>query len=300
MAKFGAHRVFLRSHLPRPYKRIAWNSDIGKEMSHSVPQPPEEIILFKIVSWNVNSIRARKDRVLSWLDSNQPDVVCVQESKVVDELFPHEDLASVGYQAVVHGQKTYNGVALLTKVAASDVVRGFVDGGDDSQARFIGATVSGIRVFSAYIPNGSSVGSDKYQYKLEWLARLRAYLNRTESSDTPLALCGDWNVAPEARDIHDPLLWEGGLLCTDLERNALQKIVDWGLADCYRKHCQDANFSWWDYRMLGFPKNKGLRIDHIYATPSLYGQCVSATIAREERKGKGASDHAPVVAVFDW
>ncbi len=255
--------------------------------------------VFTIVSWNVNSIRARKERVLAWLDANQPDVVCVQETKVTDDLFPHEDLASVGYQAVVHGQKTYNGVALLTRGPAQDVVRGFVDGGNDEQARFIGATVAGVRVFSAYTPNGSTVGSEKYQYKLEWLARLRSYLNTSESADSPLALCGDWNVAPEDRDIHDPLLWEGGLLCTDPERAALQKVVDFGLTDCFRMHNQEQVFSWWDYRMLGFPKNKGLRIDHIYATASLASTCVESRIDRDERKGKGASDHAPVLAMFE-
>lgn len=256
--------------------------------------------MLKIATWNVNSIRARKDRVLSWLTENGPDVLCVQETKVTDDIFPHEELASVGYQAVVHGQKTYNGVALVTKVAASDVVRGFGDGGDDAQARFIGATVAGVRVYSAYIPNGSSVGSDKYAYKLEWLRRLRAYLDSKESADTPLALSGDWNVAPQDVDIHDPLLWEGDVLCTDAERSALQRVVDWGFVDTFRMHCEEAGkFSWWDYRMLGFPKNKGLRIDHIYATESLSSVCTESVIDRNERKGKGASDHAPVIAIFD-
>lgn len=256
--------------------------------------------MLKIATWNVNSIRARKDRVLSWLNENGPDVLCVQETKVTDDIFPHDDLASVGYQAVVHGQKTYNGVALLTREPATDVVRGFSDEGDDEQARFIGATVAGVRVFSAYIPNGSSVGSDKYHYKLEWLRRLRGYLDANESPDTPLLLSGDWNVAPEDRDVHDPLLWEGDLLCTDAERDALQSIVDWGFVDTFRMHCQEpGKFSWWDYRMLGFPKNKGLRIDHIYATESLSSVCTESEIDREERKGKGASDHAPVIALFD-
>ena len=255
--------------------------------------------MLKIATWNVNSIRARKERVLAWLADNGPDVLCVQETKVTDELFPFEDLASVGYKAVVHGQKTYNGVALLSKELATDVVRGFADNGDDSQARFIGATISGVRVFSAYIPNGSSVGSEKYQYKLAWLSRLRAFLDAHESPDVPLALCGDWNVAPDDRDIHDPLLWEGEVLCTDAERDALKRIVDWRLVDTFRMHCEEGgNFSWWDYRMLGFPKNKGLRIDHIYATERLAGICLGSEIDRNERKGKGASDHAPVVAHF--
>lgn len=256
--------------------------------------------MLKIATWNVNSIRARKDRVLAWLSANGPDVLCVQETKVTDDIFPHEDLASVGYQAVVHGQKTYNGVALLTKEPVKDVVRGFGDEGDDAQARFIGATVAGVRVFSAYIPNGSSLGSDKYLYKLEWLRRLRVYLDANESPDTPLLLTGDWNVAPEDRDIHDPLLWEGDVLCTDAERDALKRIVDWGFVDTFRMHCEEAGkFSWWDYRMLGFPKNKGLRIDHIYATESLSSVCTESLIDRNERKGKGASDHAPVIALFD-
>jgi exodeoxyribonuclease-3 len=256
--------------------------------------------VLKIATWNVNSIRARKDRVLAWLQGNEPDVLCVQETKVTDDIFPHEDLKAIGYQAAIHGQKTYNGVALLTRKPITDVVRGFGDEGDDSQARFIGGSIDGVRVYSAYIPNGSSVGSDKYQYKLEWLQRLRRYLDAQESPETAVALCGDWNVAPEDRDIHDPLLWEGEVLCTDAERAALQRIVDWGFQDTFRMHCEEeGKFSWWDYRMLGFPKNKGLRIDHIYATESLASKCTDSVIDRNERKGKGASDHAPVVALFD-
>ncbi|MCP4445271.1 MAG: exodeoxyribonuclease III [Myxococcales bacterium] len=254
----------------------------------------------KIVSWNLNSIRARIDRLLAWLDANQPDVLCAQETKVVDELFPHEALASVGYRAAVHGQKTYNGVALISREEITDVVCGFGDGVDDPQARFLGGTLRGVRVFSAYVPNGSSLESEKYQYKLEWLARLRAYLNTNEKAGTPVALCGDWNVAPDDRDIHDPRVWEGGILCSDKERAALKHIVDWGFTDTFRMHCEEAGkFSWWDYRMLGFPKNKGLRIDHIYATEKLRARCIESNIDRDERKGKGASDHAPVVSVFD-
>lgn len=254
----------------------------------------------KIASWNLNSIRARTERLLAWLEANQPDVLCAQETKVVDEQFPHEALASVGYRASIHGQKTYNGVALISREEMTDVVCGFGDGGDDSQARFIGGSLGGVRVYSAYVPNGSSVGSDKYQYKLEWLGRLREYLNAKESADAPVVLCGDWNVAPEDRDVHDPLAWEGETLCTDAERAALQRVVDWGFTDTFRMHCDEGGkFSWWDYRMLGFPKNKGLRIDHIYATESLRKRCIDSVIDRNERKGKGASDHAPVVSVFE-
>lgn len=256
--------------------------------------------MLKIATWNVNSIRARKERVLAWLAANQPDALCVQESKVTDEQFPHGDLESVGYQAAIHGQKTYNGVAIITKKPVTDVVRGFSDGGDDEQARFIGATLDGVRIYSAYIPNGSTLSSDKYPFKLRWLHRLREYLDAHEDSKTPLALCGDWNVAPSDRDIHDPALWEGQVLCTDAERDALKRVVDWGLSDAFRQHYPEADtYSWWDYRMLGFPKNRGLRIDHIYLTESLAARCSDCLIDRDERKGKGASDHAPVVAHFD-
>lgn len=254
----------------------------------------------KIASWNLNSIRARNERLLAWLEANQPDVLCAQETKVTDELFPHEELARVGYRAAVHGQKTYNGVALITREDVSDVVCGFGDKTVDPQARFIGGTVQGVRVYSAYVPNGSAIGSDKYQYKLEWLARLRAFLGKNENADTPVVLCGDWNIAPDNRDVHDPQVWEGGILCSDQERAALQKILDWGLSDTFRMHCEEGGkFSWWDYRMLGFPKNKGLRIDHIYATETLGARCREAFIDRNERKGKGASDHAPVIAIFE-
>jgi exodeoxyribonuclease III len=254
-----------------------------------------------IATWNVNSIRARQERVLAWLVTHQPDVLCLQETKVTDDTFPVDALRDIGYQAAIHGQKTYNGVALISKEPVVDVVRGFDDGRDDEQARFIGGSIAGVRVFSAYIPNGGSVASEKYQYKLEWLARLRAFLDRNEEAGAAVVLCGDWNVAPDDRDVHDPNLWEGELLCTEPERKALQRIVDWGLRDTFRLHCEEAGkFSWWDYRMLGFPKNRGLRIDHIYATESLALRCRSSEIHRDERKGKGASDHAPVVAVFEY
>ena len=298
MANVDAHEVFLfgASALDRTYRTPA------KARQGDVAHPwNKDDFAVKIATWNVNSIRARKDRVLAWLEAHQPDVLCVQETKVVDESFPHEALASVGYRAEIHGQKTYNGVALLSREPMTDVVRGFSDGKDDSQARFIGATLGGVRVFSAYCPNGTSLGSDRYLFKLEWMARLKKYLRDHESADAPIALCGDWNVAPDDRDIHDPALWEGELLCTTAERNALQRIVDWGFTDSYRMHVSDGGkFSWWDYRMLGFPKNKGLRIDHIYVTSPLEKVCTTSIIDRDERKGKGASDHAPVVAEFDW
>jgi exodeoxyribonuclease-3 len=253
-----------------------------------------------IATWNVNSIRARRDRVLAWLERTGPDVLCVQETKVVDDAFPVADLESCGYHSAFHGQKTYNGVAILSRQPASDIVRGFGDGGDDEQARFIAATVAGIRVLCAYVPNGQKPDSDPYFYKLEWLARLRAFLERHCEPSQPLVLCGDFNVAPDDRDVHDPLAWKDEILCTTGERDALASVLGWGLRDTFRMHEEEGGrFSWWDYRMLGFQKNRGLRIDFVLASESLAPSCTRAWIDRDERKGKGASDHAPVLAHFE-
>lgn len=255
----------------------------------------------KLATWNVNSIRARKERVLDWLDSHAPDVLCMQETKTTDELFFEdgflvEALRTRGYHAVHHGQKTYNGVAILAREPLTDVSRGFGDGELDEQARLIAATCAGIRVISAYIPNGKAVDSDKYTYKLAWMSRLRRYLDRDCALDSPVVLCGDFNVAPEDRDVYDPAALAGQLLCTEAERDALQHVVGWGLADAFRLHHQEAGlYSWWDYRQLAFPKKRGLRIDMIYLSQPLVSRCVGAMIDREARKGKGPSDHAPVL-----
>jgi exodeoxyribonuclease-3 len=252
-----------------------------------------------IATWNVNSIRARKERVLPWLEAQSPAVVCLQETKVVDDAFPVAEVEAQGYSAAIHGQKTYNGVAILTREPVTDVVRGFADGEAEDDARLIAASVAGVRVISAYIPNGKEIGHDKYHYKLAWLERLRRYLDKHCDPSQPLALCGDFNVAPADLDVWDPELWRDRLLCSTAERAALQSILDWGVSDVFRHHHPDEpGFSWWDYRQLSFPKKKGIRIDFVLATAPLLERSTDARVDREARKGKQPSDHAPVIASF--
>lgn len=253
----------------------------------------------KIATWNVNSVRARLERLLAWLGHEQPDVLCLQELKVTDDDFPRAELEAAGWQLAVHGQKTYNGVAILSRTPLEDVIAGLGDGVDDPEARLLSARTAGVRTVCAYVPNGKTVGSDKWAYKLEWLRRLRAYLDRTADRAQPLLLCGDFNVAPEDRDVARLEEWKDTVLCHEEARERLREIVAWGLVDTIRlHHTGDGPFTWWDYRMLGFPKNNGLRIDHIFATRPLAARCTGAYVVREERKGKLPSDHAPVVAVF--
>ncbi len=253
----------------------------------------------KIVAWNVNSVRAREQRALAWLRKAEPDVVCLQELKVVDGDFPREVFLEAGYHAAVHGQKTYNGVAILSRHEPEDVRVGLRDEVEDPQARLVSARVAGVRVLSAYFPNGGEVGSDKYAYKLEWMARLRAYLDRECDPSEPLALCGDFNVARDDLDIAKPGNWVDTVLTTTEVRDALARIAEWGLRDVVREKNPDGGiYSWWDYRNLGFPKNDGLRIDHILATAPLADACTTACVDRDERKGEKPSDHAPVVAEF--
>jgi exodeoxyribonuclease-3 len=253
----------------------------------------------KIATWNVNSIRARSERLFRWLETHRPEVLCLQELKVQDADFPFEALRAAGYEAAVHAQRTYNGVAILSRDMPTEIERGFGDGDDDSEARLVAARVAGIRVVSVYVPNGQEVGSAKWTYKLAWLRRLRAWLDRRCRPDEPLLLCGDFNVAPEARDVHDPAAWEPTVLFHPEARAALERVRSWGLADTLRLHRQeDGLYSWWDYRMLAFPRNNGLRIDLVLATPPLAGRCSAASIDRDERKGTLPSDHAPVIAEF--
>lgn len=253
----------------------------------------------RLASWNVNSIRARQERVLAWLDAKRPDVLCMQELKVEEKDFPAEAFEALGYRVVRACQKTYNGVAIAARVEISDVVSGLDDGEDDPQQRLIAGTVDGVRILSAYVPNGQAVGTDKYVYKLKWLKRLRAYLERRCDRDAPLVLCGDFNVAPDERDVHAPAEWLDSTLFHPEVRAALEEVRTWGLVDTFRQlHAEPGFYSWWDYRMLGFPKNRGLRIDHVFATETLARRCVEASIDREARKGKLPSDHAPVLATF--
>ena len=254
----------------------------------------------KFATWNVNSVRARHDRLLAFLERHQPDVVCLQETKVVDDVFPADAFREAGYRVTVVGQKTYNGVAMLSRQAVDQVLRGFGDGGDDSEARLLAATVGDIRFVCVYVPNGRAVGSESYAYKLDWLARLRRFLAVDSSPDRPLALLGDFNVAPADIDVHDPDAWRGEILCSDEERQAFADLASWGLTDSFRAlYPHEETFTWWDYRQLGFPKNRGLRIDHILLTQPLMGRLVDVVVDRDERKGKGPSDHAPVLALID-
>jgi exodeoxyribonuclease-3 len=253
----------------------------------------------KLATWNVNSIRKRLDRVIPWLAEHRPDVLCLQETKVEDEAFPRAELEAAGYHVACHGQKTYNGVALLTRLPASEFVRGLGDGADDAQARFLVATVGAMRVGTVYVPNGQAVGTDKFVYKLEWLARWRRWLSAHADPAAPLALCGDINIAPDDRDVYDPEGWKDQVLCHPDERAALTEICRFGLVDLFREHHREAGlYTWWDYRQLSFPKNLGLRIDLILCTPALASRCTSITIDRNARKGKNPSDHAPVIAEF--
>jgi exodeoxyribonuclease III len=255
--------------------------------------------MMKIATWNVNSIGARLPVVLKWVEAATPDVLCLQEIKCIDAKFPRQEFTDLGYQVETFGQPTYNGVAILSRSPATDVRRGFA--GDDSaaQSRLIAATVEGVRVVNVYIPNGQAVGSDKYTFKLGWMKRLRHFFDTECDKTTSVLLCGDFNVAPEDRDVHDPKAWEGSVLVSPEERAALEEIKDWGLVDAFRMHNQEAKqFSWWDYRAAGFRRNAGLRIDHIWVTEALAARCQAALIDKEPRKWERPSDHTPVIADF--
>jgi exodeoxyribonuclease-3 len=254
----------------------------------------------KLATWNVNSIRAREERLVRWLTLRQPDVLCLQELKVTEDVFPLVPLQALGYHAAVHGQRTYNGVAVLSRVEPSAVERGFGDGCDETHARVVTVRIGDVHVVSAYVPNGQEVGSDKWAYKIEWMARLRAWLDRRFAKKDLVALCGDFNVAPEARDVHDPARWEASVLFHPDARAALESVRAWGLVDAFRLHHPEPGFyTWWDYRMLAFPKKEGLRIDHVLLSEPLARRCTSARIDRDERKGKLPSDHAPVVVELE-
>ncbi|MGI8819661.1 MAG: exodeoxyribonuclease III [Chthoniobacterales bacterium] len=254
----------------------------------------------KIASWNINSLRKREERLLAWLAQTQPDVVCLQETKCTDEQFPVASLRRAGYHAAFHGQKSYNGVAILSKMEARESRAAFCDEEDDPQARVIAATVDGVRVFSVYAPNGQAVGSPAYEYKLRWYARLATCLREHEKAAQDLVVCGDFNVAPHDEDVHDPALWQGAIMCSAGEREAFESLCAVGLVDTLRLHHPESGlFTWWDYRMLSFPKKRGLRIDAVLASASLAARCTAAGIDREMRKGKEPSDHAPIWADFE-
>ena len=253
-----------------------------------------------VASWNVNSIRARLDRVLGWLESAKPDVLCMQELKVEEKEYPFDAFTRLGYHSYVHCQKTYNGVGIVSRVPMQDVACAIADDVEDPQARVIAATLAGVRIVCCYVPNGQSVGSDKYRYKMEWMKRFRAHLDRTYRPDQHLLLCGDFNVAPEDRDVHDPRTWQNTTLFHPTAREALEHVRGFGFVDAFRMHHAEPGFySWWDYRMLAFPRNRGLRIDHVFLTEPLAKHCTACEMDREARKGTLPSDHIPVVATLD-
>ena len=250
----------------------------------------------KIASWNVNSLKVRLPHLLDWLAEQQPDTLCLQETKLEDDNFPRAEIEAAGYQTAFSGQKTYNGVALLARELPGDVICGNPHFPDE-QKRLIAGTVGDVRIICAYIPNGQAVGSEKYDYKLRWLDALAGWLADELAAHPHLALCGDYNIAPDDRDVHDPNAWAGQILCSEPERSAFQRLLGLGLEDSFRLFTQpEKTFSWWDYRMLGFQKNLGLRIDHVLLSTALARRCTAAGIDRAPRKRERPSDHAPVWA----
>ena len=252
----------------------------------------------KVASWNVNSLRVRLDQVIEWLDAEQPDVLGLQEIKMPSDAFPAEAFKEIGYQWEVDGQKTYNGVALLSKTAAIDVHKAIPDFADE-QKRAIAATYAETRVINLYVPNGQSVGSDKYEYKLRWLTALEIWLRGELERHDRVVVMGDFNIAPDDRDVHDPDEWRGKVLCSDAERAALQRLLDLGMQDSFRLFEQpERSFSWWDYRAAGFRRNNGMRIDLLLVSAPVAERCVKSRIDKEPRALERPSDHAPVWIEF--
>lgn len=257
----------------------------------------------KVATWNVNSIRTRQDQVVNWLSENKVDILCLQETKVVDDTFPRSPFAELGYHIYVSGQKSYNGVAIISARPLEDVTTGFAPllgtSDLDEQKRVISGTIDDVRIVNVYIPNGSSVSSDKYTYKLRWLTALQEYLRLLLYETSNICICGDFNIAPDDRDLHAPALLTGQVMASDLERQAIAAIVNLGFADAFRKFTTDGgHFSWWDYRSAAFQRNLGWRIDLHYLTSDLYNQAISCTIDVAPRKLPQPSDHTPVIVEF--
>ncbi len=253
----------------------------------------------RIATWNVNSLRVRLPHLKDWLAANPMDVVALQETKLADPDFPREEIEALGLRVAFSGQRTYNGVALLSSGEPTDLVAG-IPGFADEQKRVLAATIGGVRVIDVYVPNGQAVGSDKYDYKLRWFAALRDYVAAELARHPRLVVLGDYNVAPEDRDVHDPKAWEGQVLASEPERAALRALLATGLEDCFRRFEQpEKSYSWWDYRMMAFRRNAGLRIDLILASTPLAQACTECRIDKAPRRLERPSDHAPVVARFD-
>lgn len=254
----------------------------------------------KLATWNVNSVIARLPLVTKWLALARPDVLCLQELKCTDDKFPAEAFAELGYQSASFGQRTYNGVAILAQTDLTQVQRGFPGDEEGAQSRLLAATIEGVSIVNVYVPNGAFVGSDKYRFKLEWMRRLRAFFDERYETQDEVLLCGDFNVAPEERDVHDPTQWEGRILFSKRERAALDEIKEWGFVDAFRLHTDEGgHFSWWDYRQGSFRRNAGLRIDHVWTSEKLAARCRQSWIDKEPRGWERPSDHTPVVAEFE-
>ena len=252
----------------------------------------------RIASWNVNSLKVRLPQVKAWAEQAQPSVIALQETKVPDDQFPARALGEAGYRACFTGQRTYNGVAVLARSEPSDVVTE-LPGFADSQRRVLACTVDGVRIVNVYVPNGQEVGSEKYAYKLRWLEALRSWIRDELAAHERLVVVGDFNIAPAAADVHDPEAWEGRILFSERERAALQGLLDLGLADTFRLFDQpEGVYSWWDYRVNSFKRNRGLRIDLVLASPALAQACTEATVDIEPRRWERPSDHAPALASF--
>lgn len=255
--------------------------------------------MFRIATWNVNSLRVRLPHVLGWLGSNNPDVLALQETKLTDENFPAKDFIPLGYQAVFSGQKTYNGVAILSRQPATNIKIGIPDYAD-TQKRVLCATFNDITVLNLYVPNGSEVGSEKYAYKLEWFSHLHPFVADLLNTSKKLVVLGDFNIAPEDQDVHDPDEWKGSVLVSEAERAEFRKLQAAGLSDCFRLFEQEEkSYSWWDYRAVAFRRNRGLRIDHILANQALAETCKACMIDKRPRALERPSDHAPVIVDFD-
>jgi exodeoxyribonuclease-3 len=253
----------------------------------------------RVATWNVNSLRARLPRVLEWLTDREPDVLCLQETKVTDELFPGQPLEDLGYSVVMHGQKTYNGVAIVSRKRPQDVVAGLGQPAYDAEARCLRARIDGVQFVNVYVPNGQSVGSEKFEFKLGWLAALHELLRNSDVLDEPLVVCGDFNVTRDDLDVHDPQRWRGQILCSDPEREALAALLALPLDDALRsRNPQGGVHTWWDYRAGAFHRGWGLRIDHILQTAAMAERMAEIFVDRPARKGKAPSDHAPVVADY--
>ena len=254
----------------------------------------------KIVTWNVNSLRARMPRVLEFLERESPDVVCLQETKVVDELFPRDEIEGAGYQIAFHGQKTYNGVAILSRMAIEDVVTGIPGHPEHEEARVIAAAVDGVLLLDLYVVNGKEVGCDKYDYKLRWLDDVAGYVAERFPMTEKVVVTGDFNVTFDDRDVYDPERWKDKILCSQPERDALAKIMEPGLEDALRHHTDEAGiYTWWDFRTRGFQRGNGLRIDHFLLSPPALEVCSGVTVDLEARGGEKPSDHAPVICTLD-